>query len=102
MTIRVVCYGLGPIGLGIARLAAQRSGIAIVGAVDVSPELAGRDLGELLGGAPRGVLISADAAATLAATRPEVVLHATSSSLARVAPQLREIIAASARVVSTC
>lgn len=102
MTIRVVCYGLGPIGLGIARLAAQRSGITIVGAVDVSPELAGRDLGELLGGAALGVTISADAAATLAATRPAVVLHATSSSLARVAPQLREIIAAGARVVSTC
>jgi 4-hydroxy-tetrahydrodipicolinate reductase len=73
-----------------------------VGAIDIDPGKSGRDLGELLGGAPFGVAVSADAAATLAATRPDVVLHTTSSSLERVAPQLYEIIAAGAHVVSTC
>ena len=38
MTTRVVCYGLGPIGMGIARLAAGRNGIDIVGAIDVDPQ----------------------------------------------------------------
>jgi hypothetical protein len=98
MTTQVVCYGLGPIGLGIARLALARPGVEIVGAIDVDPQKVGRDLGELLG----GVAISADAAATLGATRPAVVLHATSSALASVAPQLLQIAEAGVNVVSTC
>jgi 4-hydroxy-tetrahydrodipicolinate reductase len=102
MTTQVVCYGLGPIGLGIARLALARPGVKIVGAIDVDPQKVGRDLGELLGGAAIGVAISADAAATLAATRPAVVLHATSSALASVAPQLLQIADAGVNVVSTC
>ena len=72
MTTQVICYGLGPIGLGIARLALARPGIEIVGAIDVDPQKVGRDLGELLGGEAIGVPISADAAATLSATRPAV------------------------------
>jgi hypothetical protein len=102
MTIRVVCYGLGPIGMGIARLAARRSGIAIVGAIDVDPRKVGRDLGELLGGDALGVMVSDDAPHTLASTRPEAVLHATSSSLASVADQLVAIAEAEANAVSTC
>ncbi len=106
MTIRVVCYGLGPIGLGIARLAASRQGIEIVGAIDVDPQKAGGDLATLLGhsgssSAPH-VIVSADAAATLAATKPDVVLHATSSSLSKVVDQLTQIADADADVVSTC
>jgi 4-hydroxy-tetrahydrodipicolinate reductase len=102
MTTQVVCYGLGPIGLGIARLALARPGIEIVGAIDVDPQKVGRDLGELLGGKAIGVPISADPAATLDATRPAVALHATSSALASVAPQLLQIAAAGVNVVSTC
>jgi 4-hydroxy-tetrahydrodipicolinate reductase len=101
MTIRVLCYGLGPIGLGIARLAAARPGIEIVGAVDVDPAKAGRDLGELLGGAPTGVVIT-DRVADAMAAGPQAVLHATSSSLARVTAQLEELAALGVDVVSTC
>lgn len=102
MATRVVCYGLGPIGLGIARLALARPGVEIVGAVDIDPAKADHDLGALLGGSPIGVVVGDDARAVLAAARPDAVLHATSSSLARVAPQLRDIAAAGANVVSTC
>lgn len=102
MTTRVVCYGLGPIGAGIARLACMRSGIQVVGAIDVDPQKAGRDLGELLGRNATGIAVSADAAGTLKHLHPDVVLHATQSSLAAVAPQLRECIAAGADVISTC
>src|SRR3982750_2761412 len=103
MTIRVVCYGLGPIGLGIARLALERPGIELVGAIDLDPEKIGRDLGVLAGGpAEAGVIVRGDAAATLAGARPDVVLHATSSSLANVADQLVLAAEAGADVVSTC
>jgi 4-hydroxy-tetrahydrodipicolinate reductase len=102
VTIRVVCYGLGPIGLGVARLAAARGGIAIVGAIDIDPHKIGRDLGELLGADPAGVAVSGDAAGTLADARPDVVLHATSSSLANIAGQLIQLADAGANIVSTC
>jgi 4-hydroxy-tetrahydrodipicolinate reductase len=87
-------------------LAASRREIEIVGAIDVDPQKSGVDLASLIGsasGSPApSVAISADAAATLAATRPDVVLHATSSSLAKVVSQLRQIAEADADVVSTC
>ena len=102
MTIRVVCYGLGPIGIGIARLALARAGVAVVGAIDLDPQKIGRDLGALVGAADAGVIVSGDAAATLADARPDVVLHATSSALAKVAEQLAQIAKAGAQVVSTC
>jgi hypothetical protein len=46
--LRVVHYGLGPIGQGIARLALQTDGLKVVGATDIAPEKAGKDLGTLL------------------------------------------------------
>lgn len=101
MATRVVCYGLGPIGLGIARLASTRPSIQIVGAIDSDSEKVGRDVGELLGGAANGILVAADAD-KLAALRPDIVLHATSSTLSNIIPQMQAITAASANVISTC
>jgi hypothetical protein len=102
MTMRVVCYGLGPIGIGIARLALARVGVEVVGAIDLDPQKIGRDLGALVGAADAGVIVSGDAAATLAEARPEVVLHATSSALAKVSEQLTQVARSGAHVVSTC
>jgi 4-hydroxy-tetrahydrodipicolinate reductase len=70
--------------------------------VDADQQKIGRDLGELLGGAATGIPVAADAGATLDATRPDVVLHATSSTLSRVAPQLIAIAETGGNVVSTC
>ena len=43
--IRVVQYGVGPIGASIVRLMRQKQALVIVGAIDKDPEKAGRDLG---------------------------------------------------------
>jgi 2,4-diaminopentanoate dehydrogenase len=99
----VVHYGLGPIGLEIARLVGQRSGVHSVAAIDIRPELLGRDLAELLnpGDRPSGVVVKR-AADGLQAPGAHVVAHCTSSSLERVLPQLQECIEAGLSVVSTC
>ena len=61
--------------------------LKIVGAVDLDAEKIGRDAGELAGLSrdPSGVMVTADLSAILAATRPDVIVHATSWSLVRVA-----------------
>jgi 4-hydroxy-tetrahydrodipicolinate reductase len=101
--VRVVQFGVGPIGASIVRLMRQKASLEIVGAVDNDPAKAGRDLGEIVGApdAPWGVAISSDAAAAL--DRPvDVVIHSTSSYLPSVMDQLLACIAAGCCVVSTC
>ncbi|HOG17378.1 MAG TPA: hypothetical protein PLB96_08530 [Syntrophales bacterium] len=99
--IKVVQFGVGPVGAGIVRLAARKPGIRIVGAVDLLN--VGRDLGEVAGvGRKLEVLIEKDAGAVLKRTRPDVVMHATGSVLKGVFPQLRTVIEAGVNIVSTC
>ena len=101
--IRVVQFGVGPIGASIVRLMRQKSSLEIVGAVDKDPAKAGRDLGEVVGAkdAPWGVAISAAAASVLAKS-VDVVVHTTSSYLPNVMDELHKCLSAGCCVVSTC
>ena len=102
MTIRVMHVGLGPIGLGVVRQVASRAGFRSVGAVDLAPELQGRDLGDVAGLERRlRVKVAADAAAVLRATKPDAAVLCTSSSLPKVAPQIATLLKARVPVVST-
>lgn len=104
--IRTLLFGLGAIGTGMGRLAAERGGIDLVGGVDSAPEKAGTPLFDLLGVEPPGGSpnppIWADAAAALSATEPKLVLHATGSHLPDVLPEFLACAGAGANVVSTC
>jgi len=101
--IRVVQFGVGPIGASIARLMRQKATLEIVGAIDKDPAKIGRDLGEVAGAAdaPWGVIISSESQTVLA--KPvDVVVHSTSSYLPSVMDQLLECLAAGCCIVSTC
>ena len=101
--VKAVQYGCGPIGCSVARFALQRSDIVIVGAIDIDPNLIGRDLGDVVGLDKKvGVNISADADAVLLQTKPDIVLLTTSSSLKVIYPQLEKCVTAGVNVVSTC
>ena len=100
--IKVICFGLGPIGSGLARVVSARPDFQIVGAVDVDPGKVGKDAGCVIGlERDLGVKVSDDAAKVLA-KKADVVLHCTSSSLKLVEPQLAQIIRAKHNIVSTC
>jgi len=100
--IRVIQYGVGPIGAGMVRLMLQKPELEIVGAIDVDPNKLGKDLGAVAGANREiGVKISSDAKAVLRAGA-DVVVHTTSSYLTSVAEQLFECLAAGLHVVSTC
>lgn len=101
--IRVIQYGVGPIGASIVRLMREKHALEIAGAVDTDPAKAGKDLGSIVGApdAPWGITVSADAGKLL--ERPvDVVIHSTSSYLKDVADQLLECLGAGCCVVSTC
>ena len=48
-TIRVVQYGLGPIGCAVARALLEKDGVKLVGAADIAPDKAAKDLAGVLG-----------------------------------------------------
>ena len=101
--IRAIQYGVGPIGASIAKLMREKQAIEIIGAIDLDPAKAGRDLGEVVGAqdAPWGVKVFADAKEALD-LNPDVVIHSTSSSLAKVMDQLTACLEAQSCIVSTC
>lgn len=47
--VKVVHFGLGPLGAAIARLVAVREGLVSVAAIDLTASRAGRDLGDVAG-----------------------------------------------------
>ena len=100
--IRVLHYGLGPIGAAVVKQVANRRGFKIVGAVDIDPAKVGRDLGEVAGiGRALRVKVSDDAKGTIKSTKPDVVVLCTLSSLKKVLPQMEEILKLKVPIVST-
>jgi hypothetical protein len=100
--VRVIQYGLGPIGCAVARQVVEREGLALVGGVDVDPAIVGQDVGTAIGlVGPLGFAVDERLPDVLARTAADVVLHTTSSHLALVKPQILEIVGAGLDVVST-
>src|SRR6187551_3321968 len=100
--IKVLHYGLGPIGAAVVKQVADRRGFKIVGAVDIDPAKVGRDLGQVAGvGRALRVKVSNDAKKTIKATKPDVIVLCTLSSLKKVLPQMAEILKLKVPIVST-
>lgn len=100
--IRVVHFGLGPIGAAVVKQVAERRGFRIVGAVDIDPMKVGRDLGEIAGvGRALKVKVSSDARKTIKSTKPDVVVLCTVSSLKKATPQIEQILKLRVPIVST-
>lgn len=102
MNIRVMHVGLGPIGAAVVRQVAARKGFRIVAAVDIDPSKAGRDLGDVVSaGRKLRVKVTSDLGKTIKATKPDVAVFCTSSSLKRVLPQFEEVLKHRVPIVST-
>jgi 4-hydroxy-tetrahydrodipicolinate reductase len=103
--VRVVQYGVGPIGLATINhvLRKESTGrIKLVGAIDVDPAKVGKDVAELLGRSQAtGIKVSSDAKKLLEDLRPDVVLHTTSSFLGTIYDQFELCAAAGCHVVSS-
>ena len=104
--LSVIVQGLGPIGQRILVAAQADPQIEILGAVDISENLIGRDASSLIAGAPslvvRRTLEEVRATLPRSGPQPEAVLHATGSKLDSVTAQFEEALRSRLHVISTC
>jgi 4-hydroxy-tetrahydrodipicolinate reductase len=102
MTIRVALIGLGPIGMAVARQLAARKGFQIVAAVDIDPLKVGKDAGVVLEmGRRLRVPVMADIGKALRASKPDVAVLCTGSSIKMVMPQFEEVLKRRVPIVTT-
>jgi len=101
--IKVVLFGVGPLGVAIAKGMLEKKGMKIVGAVDTAKDLVGKELGEVLKiGKTLGVTVTDDAEDLLSRVNPKMAIIATKSSVKGIYPELTMCIKAGVNVVSTC
>jgi hypothetical protein len=101
--IKVVLFGVGPLGVAIVRGMLEKKGMKIVGAVDIAKDLVGKDLGEILRiGKTIGVTVTDDAQGLLSKAKADIAIIATRSSVKGIYPELTMCIKAGLDVVSTC
>ncbi len=102
--IKVIQFGLGPIGLESLKLAAEQSWLEVTGGVDIDPAKAGRTLADLTGAAAlAGARVFPTVEALIAAVgKPDVILHTAGSSAAASFSQMRGALADGISVASTC
>ena len=98
--IRVLQWGLGAMGSGMARLALKKSGLKIVAAVDGYEGYNGKDLGEILGVENTGVIVTNKPETVLDKEKVDVVVIATTSWTEKQMPDLRKILKAGINCIS--
>lgn len=99
--IRVLQWGLGAMGSGIARLVLDKTGLELVGAIDNRPDYTGEDLGSVLKlDRKLGIKVTHHPDEVLNKEKVDVVVIATTSWLIEQAPDLRRIIKAGINCVS--
>jgi 4-hydroxy-tetrahydrodipicolinate reductase len=100
--VRFVVVGLGPIGLAALRSTVTRPGMRLVGAIDIDPDLVGRDAGEVAGLSTLGVPISPSLERSGPRGSADVAILCTGSFLRDVTSQITACLEWGATVVSSC
>jgi len=98
--IRVIQYGLGPIGCATARLIDERENLDLVGAVDIDPAKVGKDVG-MVAGLDRALGIEVRQSLGDVGAGADVVVHTTNSYFDQFTGQVLEILNAGLDIVST-
>ncbi len=100
--INTVHVGIGPLGQKMAKYAMERTCFNIVGAVDSDPDKAGKELGELCGIDPLGIIVCSNLDDAIKGKSAEVALVTTVSSIVSFESQVVELAKAKLHIVSTC
>jgi hypothetical protein len=100
--LRVIQIGVGPVGQRVVQYAVERDGVEVVAAVDPSPELAGKDLGEACRIDAMGVKIAKDLKTALNGKQADAAMITTVSGIEAIESQIVEIAEAGISMVTTC
>lgn len=98
---KILQVGLGPLGQKTVQFAVAR-GFKIVAAVDSSPNLVGRDVGEVCGLKKMGVKIAPTVKEALKKKKADIAVVTTVSSLSRLEAIVTDIAKEKLSIVSTC
>lgn len=98
--IRVVQWGLGAMGSGMAKLILKKEGLKLVGGIDKYDAIVGKDLGEVLGVEPLGVNVTDDPKSVLKKEDVDCCVIATTSWTKEQFEDLKLILEAGINVVS--
>lgn len=101
--IKVVQYGVGKMSLYTMRYALEK-GCEIVGAVDINPQIIGKDISDVLGGEPTGVLVTSvnDAEEMLKNVKPDICIVTTMSLFNDVYQSLEMCAKLGINAITTC
>ena len=101
--IKVVQYGVGKMSVYTMRYVYEKGG-EIVGAIDVNPDIIGKDIGEIIGTENKGVkVVSANnAEETLKQTKPDIVIVTTMSLISETYEPLMLCAKLGINAITTC
>ena len=101
----IVQVGLGPMGKLIAQLILKRKNLNLVGAIDVDPHIKDKKLSEILDIKKEpltNIRVSSDLESAISSIKVDIVIIATSSSLKKVAPLIKQAVKKGCNVISIC
>ena len=101
--VKVVQFGTGKMAKYTMRYVYEKGG-EIVGAVDVNPEIIGKDIGEIIGGEERKVIVTAldKAEEMLQKTKPDIVVIETMSLLKDIEEPMMLCAKLGINAITTC
>lgn len=102
--IKVIQFGLGPIGIESLKLAAEQTWLEVIGGIDIDPAKVGQTLAGLTGmPALGGATVYPSLDALFAAVgAPDIVLHTAGSSATAAFAQMKPALERGISVASTC
>ena len=100
---RVVQYGTGKMSVYTMRYVYEKGG-EVVGAVDVNPDVIGKDIGEVMGTETKGIKVVSmqDAEKMLLETQPDIVIVTTMSLFKDVEDALMLCAKLGINAITTC
>ena len=101
--VKVVQYGVGKMSVYTMRYVYEKGG-EIVGAIDVNPDIIGKDIGEILGTENKGVVVvsTENARQMLQETKPDIAIVTTMSLISDVEDALTLCAELGINAITTC
>lgn len=101
--VKAVQYGVGKMSIYTMRYMLEK-GVEIVGAIDINPDVVGKDIGEILGRENLGVTVTdaKDAEAMLTETKPDICIVTTRSLIGELEEPLMLCAKHGINAITTC